>query len=182
MLDAFRNLIGGKGRLGQKEADQLELLVASAREERTAISGMLTTLRETEAKVKQAMGQAGAFKGELDQVRSTATKLAQDYTKIRETSREAREDATAAITTVKEIEKKLGPLAQIHEMSQNTEERLTALNALAEHVSHEGFKALASQQEAVEHAVVQANRVNEMVREMDVQIGKLNEGDRKSVV
>src|SRR4029079_14959604 len=35
---------------------------------------------------------------------------------------------------------------------------------------------LESQQQAVEHAVVQANRVNEMVWAMDVQIAKLNEG------
>ena len=70
---------------------------------------------------------------------------------------------------------KLGPLAQLQELSQSTEERLNALNALAEHVSHKA-KALESQQQAIEHAVVQANRVNEMVWSMDVQIGKLNEG------
>src|SRR5579872_6284734 len=79
------------------------------------------------------------------------------------------------MTTVKEVENKLGPLARLHELSQSTEERLTTLNALAEHVSHKA-KALESQQQAVEHAVVQANRVNEMVWAMDVQIGKLNEG------
>ena len=79
------------------------------------------------------------------------------------------------MATVKEVENKLGPLAQLHELSQSTEERLTALNALAEHVSHKA-KALESQQQSVEHAVVQANRVNEMVWAMDVQIGKLNEG------
>src|SRR5206468_3897229 len=81
----------------------------------------------------------------------------------------------AAMGTVKEVENKLGPVARLHELSQSTEERLTALNALAEHVSHKA-KALESQQHAVEHAVVQANRVNEMVWAMDVQIGKLNEG------
>src|SRR6185295_2078007 len=43
------------------------------------------------------------------------------------------------------------------------------------HVSRKA-KALESQQQAVEHAVVQTNRVNEMVWSMDVQIGKLNEG------
>src|SRR5207249_541309 len=77
--------------------------------------------------------------------------------------------------TIKEVEKKLGPLAQLHELSQSTEERLTSLNALAEHVTLKA-KALESQQHAVEHAVVQANRVNEMVWSMDVQLGKLNDG------
>src|SRR6185369_15635461 len=103
------------------------------------------------------------------------TSLTQDYARIRETSREAREDTTAAMATVKDVENKLGPLARLHELSQSTEERLTSLNSLAEHVSHKA-KALESQQQSVEHAVVQANRVNEMVWAMDVQIGKLNEG------
>src|SRR5881396_3436509 len=77
-------------------------------------------------------------------------------------SREAREDTTAAMTTIKDVERKLGPLAQLHELSQSTEERLGSLNALAEHVAHKA-KAIEGQQQAVEHAVIQANRVNEMV-------------------
>src|SRR5207247_1439041 len=76
-------------------------------------------------------------------------------------------------------EAKLGPLARLHELSQSTEERLTTLNSLAEHVSLKA-KALESQQQSVEHAVVQANRVNEMVWAMDVQIGKLNEGMKQA--
>src|SRR5256885_13061806 len=84
------------------------------------------------------------------------------------------------MATVKDVENKLGPLARLHELSQSTDERLSALNALAEHVSHKA-KALETQQQAVEHAVVQANRVNEMVWAMDVQIGKLNEGLKQSV-
>src|SRR5206468_10748891 len=89
--------------------------------------------------------------------------------------REAREDTSAAMATAKEVENRLGPLARLVELSHTTDERLASLNALAEHVTHKA-KALESQQQAVEHAVVQANRVNEMVWAMDVQIGKLNEG------
>ena len=74
---------------------------------------------------------AGTLKAELDQIRGLATALTQDYAKIREISREAREDTTAAMTTVKEVENKLGPLARLHELSQSTEERLTSLNSLA---------------------------------------------------
>jgi chromosome segregation ATPase len=44
MLDALKNLTGGKNKLVQKQTDELELLVTSAREERAAISAMLTTL------------------------------------------------------------------------------------------------------------------------------------------
>ncbi len=289
MLDAFKNITGGKGKTAQKQTDELEMLIATAREERSAISAMLTALTTRSAKltplgksleqvsekatavttrldeitkrlsalddrtnevaeidkriaalkdsarqaeqttqraigpdgelqkhreavqhlssqalgtqatletlkkeratledlrtqlqkadgeVKQSLAQSSTLKTELDSMRSVAATLTQDYAKIRETSREAREDTTVAMTTVKEIENKLGPLARLHELSQSTETRLTSLSALAEHVSHKA-KALESQQQAVEHAVVQANRVNEMVWSMDVQFAKLNEG------
>ena len=293
MLDAFRSIAGGKGKQVQKQTDELQLLISAAREERSALSTMLTTLTARSAKlvplgksleqvsekaasagakldeltkrismlddrareleddrqahsgaegrgetgragdaegdrpgrrapeasrgraepllagaadagharhpqegtrrarrasrppaqrrnrVTQATTQASTLKGELDQIRATASSLTQDYGKIRETSREAREDTTTAMATVKEIEKKLVPLAQLHELSRNTEERLAGLNALAEHVSRKA-KALDSQQQAVEHAVVEANRVNEMVWSMDVQITKLNEGMKQA--
>src|SRR6185295_13229348 len=145
------------------------------KKERAALEGLRGQLREAEGEVKQSLGQSATLKGELDQIRALASALTQDYARIREISREAREDTTAAMTTVKEVEAKLGPLARLHELSQSTEERLTSLNSLAEHVSHKA-KALESQQQSVEHAVVQANRVNEMVWDMDVQIGKLHEG------
>src|SRR3989442_2697741 len=161
------------------QALQTQASLETLKKERAAFEDLRGHLRDAEAEVKQAQGQAGTLKGELDQIRSTATTLTQDFTKIRESSREAREDTTAAMATVKEIEKKLGPLAQLHELSQSTEERLNALNALAEHVSHKA-KALETQQQAVEHAVVQANRVNEMIWAMDVQMGKLNEGMKQA--
>src|SRR5262245_17040596 len=147
--------------------------------ESAALDGLRGQLRDIEAEVKQSLGQSATLKTELEQVRAVATTLTHDYAKVRESSRQAREDTTAAITTVKEVEGKLGTLARLHELSQSTEERLTTLNSLASHVSRKA-KALETQQQAVEHAVVQANRVNEMVWAMDVQIGKLNEGMKQA--
>ena len=51
MLDAFKNMTGGKSKLVQKQTDELELLIATAREERSAISAMLTTLTTRSAKL-----------------------------------------------------------------------------------------------------------------------------------
>src|SRR5439155_10092450 len=145
------------------------------KKERSTLDELRGQLQKADGEVKQSLTQVGALKGELDHIRKSAATLTEDHSKIREISRESREDTTAAMTAVKEVEAKLGPLARLHELSKNTEERLTTLNALAEHVTHKA-KALDSQQQAVEHAVVQANRVNEMVWAMDVQIAKLNEG------
>ena len=51
MLDAFRSIAGGKGKQVQKQTDELQLLIAAAREERSAISAMLTTLTARSAKL-----------------------------------------------------------------------------------------------------------------------------------
>ena len=161
------------------QALQTQATLDTLKKERALLEELRGQLRTAEGEVKQATTQAGAVKTELEQIRATATSLTQDYGKIRETSREAREDTAAAMTTVKDIEKKLVPLAQLHELSQSTEKRLAGLNVLAEHVSRKA-KALESQQQAVERAVVEANRVNEMVWAMDVQIGKLNEGMKQA--
>src|SRR5438093_2852517 len=157
------------------QALQTQATIDTLKKERSALEEMRTQLREAENDGKQPVAHATTLRTDLDQIRLVSATLTQDYDKIRDTSRAAREDTTAAMATVKEVENKLGPLARLHELSQSTEERLTALNALAEHVSHKA-KALETQQQAVEHAVVQANRVNEMIWAMDVQIGKLNEG------
>jgi chromosome segregation ATPase len=84
----------------------------------------------------------------------------------------------AATAAVAEVETKLGPLAELQELSKSTDERLAALNVLAEHVSHK-IKALESQKHAIDHAAVQTNRLNEMVWSMDVQINKLAEGGKQ---
>ena len=135
------------------QALQTQAILDTLKKERSAFDELRGQLREADSDVRQSLGQGATLKGELDQIRSIATTLTQDYGKIRETSREAREDTTAAMATVKEVENKLGPLARLHELSQSTEERLTSLNALAEHVSLKA-KALESQQQAVAHAVV----------------------------
>jgi DNA repair exonuclease SbcCD ATPase subunit len=132
-------------------------------------------LRTAQTEIKQSVHHAGALESELGQIRGMASALAEDCARIAETSRMAREDTTAAMTAIKEVEKKLGPLAQLQELGQDTEERLVMLNALAERVSVKA-KVIESQQLTVEHALVQANRVNEMVWSMEGQIGKLNEG------
>ena len=51
MLDAFKNITGGRSKLIQKQTDELELLIATAREERSALSAMLTSLAARAAKL-----------------------------------------------------------------------------------------------------------------------------------
>src|SRR5205085_2819860 len=136
-------------------------------------------LRHGQGEVEESADRTDGLKGDFDQLRALSGQHAQDYGKLRELSRESHDEANATMETVKEVEKKLGPLAQLQEMSKTTEERMTSLNALAEHVSQK-IKALENQKHTVEHAVVEANRLNEMVWAMEVQVNKLNEGARQA--
>ena len=210
MLDAIRGLAGG-GK-AQKQAEELEALIATARKERGALNAMVDAVTTQSAKLtetgksleqvnakavaatgsldavakrleelerkagalvdieKKAQGldatisqiqelatekasaQVAAVHGDLEQLRSIAGQLGQDCAKIRDTSRDAREDSAVAVTAVKEVENKLGRLTQLQELSKATDEKLTAINALAEHVNQKtkGFPVGARRRQASE--------------------------------
>ena len=159
------------------QALENQATIETLRKERSSFEDLRALLKVSTNEVAKSVESVATLKGELDAVRSTGVQLTSEFQRLRDTSREAKEDSASAMESVKEIEKKLGPLVQLQELSKNTEERLASLNALAEHVSQKA-KALEAQKHAVERAVVEANRLNEMVWNMDVQIAKINEGSK----
>jgi chromosome segregation ATPase len=159
------------------QALENQATIETLRKERSAYDDLRALLKVSTGEVAKSVESVSALKGELDAIRSIGSQLTSEFTRLRETSREAKEDSASAMESVKEIEKKLGPLVQLQELSKNTEERLGSLNALAEHVSQKA-KALEAQKHAMERAVVEANRLNEMVWNMDVQIAKVTEGTK----
>ena len=110
-------------------------------------------VRETQSDLKHSLAQTAHLKNDVEQVRAAAAILSDEYTQMRDMSRGTRDDSEAAMQSVAELEKRLEPLAQLHELTKNTEERLTAVNALSEHVTHK-IKALESQKHTIDHAVV----------------------------
>ena len=75
MLDAFRSMTSGKNKQIQQQTDDLQLLITSAREERSALSTMLTTLTARSAKLlpvgkslEQVMEKATAATSKLDEI------------------------------------------------------------------------------------------------------------------
>lgn len=145
----------------QREGDRLEAL-----RER---------LRQATAEVGQSVGGAVALKGEIEDLRRAEADLRLEMQGIRRSAGDARADSEAARGAVAEMEAKLESLTQLQELARSTAQRLAALNALAEHVARKG-KALEAQKLAVERAVVEAARLNEMVWTMDAQIAKLAAG------
>lgn len=159
------------------QALENQATIETLRKERSSFEDLRALLKMSTTEVAKSVESVATLKGDLDAVRSTGAQLTAEFGRLRETSARSKDDSAAAMEAVKEIEKKLGPLVQLQELSKNTEERLASLNALAEHVSQKA-KALEAQKHAVERAVVEANRLNEMVWSMDVQIAKLNEGSK----
>jgi septal ring factor EnvC (AmiA/AmiB activator) len=87
MLDAFKNITGGKGKLVQQQTTELETLIATAREERSALSAMLTSLTTRSAKLtplskslEQVTDRATAVTARLDDIAKRLTAL-DDHTR-----------------------------------------------------------------------------------------------------
>lgn len=160
--------IGSRSREAHATLDELE-------REGEKLEALRDRLRQATTEVGQSVGGAVALKGELEDLRRAEAEVRLEIQGIRKSAVDARGDSEAARSAVAEVESKLEALAQLQELSKNTEQRLTALNALAEHVAHKG-KALEAQKLAIERAVVEATRLNEMVWNMDAQIAKLAAG------
>jgi uncharacterized protein YoxC len=108
-------------------------------------------------------------------LQAVSGQVADEHARLKDSLRESHDEVKATTEAVKEVEQKLGPLAEIHELGQNTETQLARLNSLAEHVLPK-VKVLENQKHTVEHAIVESNRLNELVWNMDVQVSKLNDG------
>jgi chromosome segregation ATPase len=179
LLDAASEAQKQTGKVEQLSSQAADALASfeALKRERATLEEFRGELRSTHGELKevrQSVDQAMALRGELETMRGLAGELSKEHTKFRRSSREARDDATAATEAVREVERKLGRLTHLQELSKATEEKITGLNALAEYVGQK-TRALDAQKHAVDRAVVEANRLNEMVWNMDAQIGKLND-------
>src|SRR5262249_16588963 len=75
MLDAFKTIAGGRNKIAQNPTAELEMLIATAREERSAISAMLTALTTRSAKLtplgkslEQVSEKASSVTARLDEL------------------------------------------------------------------------------------------------------------------
>jgi len=133
-------------------------------------------LRETELAIRQSVAEGAAVTGALDPLRELATQLAGEYSRIQEVAREAEERIVTAVEAVQDLEKRLGPLVALQDISRHTDERFEALNALADEVTSRRH-TLNDEKEMIDHAVVEAGRVADLIRAMEMRIAKLKDGD-----
>jgi chromosome segregation ATPase len=145
------------------------------RKENEKLVELRAQLGVAKAEVGLTVESVATLKDEFQSLREQGAELSHDVQGLRDSSRDTRTHAEAAVNAAREIEGKLGAMNELQALTQGTEKRLSALNALAEHVSHKA-KALETQKQTIEHAVVEATRLNEMVWTMDAQLAKLASG------
>jgi len=155
----------------QAALDTIETL----KSDQAALDALRNQVRQSQSEVRESKDECSQIRSQLDALRGRAAELSQEMARTSDLSRTARDDAHAAAQIVESVENRLGPLQELRDIAQTTEERMATLNALAEHVNQK-IKALENQKHTVERAVVESNRLNEMIWAMDVQINKLNEG------
>ena len=146
--------------------------------ERQMVTDAHVELQRSQADLRGALGQAAGIKRELDQAAPPGL-VAGERSRGHQQDRGTGVGNTAVVDRpVEDIESKIASLGTLHELAATTEERLTSLNALAEHVTVK-TKALETQRKTIDHAAAEASRLNEMVWAMEAQIGKLEEGNRQ---
>ncbi len=174
-LEKHRETIQTLAAQSQETQSSLEAL----KDEQHGFEGLRAELQAANAQTQRATEGTADLRKELEQLRAVASKLTTDYGSIWETARESREHATEAAEAAKDVGDKMSALAQLHDLTKDTDQRLSSLNAMAEHVNVK-VKSLEQQKATVEHAVVESNRLSEMVWRMDEQIARLGEGMRQA--
>ncbi len=109
------------------QAIQTRASLEALKKEQEALDSLREQLRQALGEVKESAERSVALKGDVDQLRTASGQLAQEHGRLKDATREAREQANATAEAVKDVEKRLGPVAKLQEMSKSTEERMAAL-------------------------------------------------------
>ena len=116
------------------QAIQTGASLDALKKEQLALDEVRDGLRHAQTEVKDSADRTLALKGDIDKLRALASRLQQEHGHVKDSLRKTREDANGTTEAMHDVEKKLGPLAELMELGKTTEERLATLNALAEHV------------------------------------------------
>src|SRR5262249_54374161 len=109
--------ISSRSREAQEMLDQLQ-------REGDTLEALRDRLRQASGEMGQSVGSVVALKGELEELRRAEAELKLDMQGIRKSAGDARGDSDAARGAVAEVEAKLDSLAQLQDLSKNTEQRL----------------------------------------------------------
>jgi len=183
----------GRSQSVQEQTGALHLLVTRAQDERTALQSAVDLLARAEPtaaslgrQVQDVAGKATSLGSRLDELTGRLAALESRASAIDALDARIQALTDATVSAERKVQDALGPSSDLHkhrllmeqvseqatqlqDFTQNTERRLRTLDTLSDQLSQKA-KTLEHQQQIVEHAVVQSNRVSEMVWSMDTQI------------
>jgi chromosome segregation ATPase len=129
-----------RGGQAQKPADRPTGVVSGTQErgplttllwrERVALEDLRQELRQSQSDIEHSMVGVSTLRSELDLIWGTANQLSQDCTRLRDMSRAAKDESTAATEKVAEVQQRLGSLLEIQELSalvETTNAKATAV-------------------------------------------------------
>ena len=152
-------------------------LLASEQETLTRLRADLGgTTEELQAAGKRMTGATS----QIEALRAAAAAAANDEARLRDLARESRDEVMAVAGTARELEQKLQRFTELQDAAGRLDERLMAQHALAEHVAQK-TKVLENQKRTIEHAIVEAHRLGEMMSVMDSQVSRLNDGNQRAI-
>ena len=199
MLEMLRRTTTAKD---TDKADRLALMVQRAAEERTALQGILDVLSLRGARltpsgwqIDEADGRAnalferlddltariGALEGQartLDQIDARIQTLNELTARAEQQARDAAGPDGEVTRHRLALERASVETKQLQSLSLTAETRLRDLNTLSEQTTQR-IKTLEHQHQMVERAVVQSNRVSEMVWTIDAQLNTVSDGLQK---
>src|SRR5262245_37737211 len=122
MLDAFRNITGnGKGKEAQKQTDELPALIASAREERSALSAMLNAVTTRGSKLsplskelEQVTERATSVTGKLDDIAKRLQSLDNRTSELEQVDKRIQDLKDQAKQAEATTQKAIGPDGELH--------------------------------------------------------------------
>ena len=164
------------------DVDAVPRVIARLEERAAALTQLVDELGQRAEQVRQSAAGVDTLEARIASLEGLVlraeARASEDVRRAEELDRRSEGlDAllSRAQSTVERLDGKLDDLSRCQVMSFDATNDLQALNALAERVNIR-VKALESQQQTIDRALLDSRRVTEMVWEMDAQIARLREG------
>lgn len=158
---------------------ETQTAAAALETERGAIEECRAQMARSSDLVTRTADEAQHLRIDVDGLRTITGALSAEYADLRQTARDAERGSVSALAAVERLEERLARVAETQRIGEAVDEKLAALHALAEHVFQKTM-ALEDQKQTLDRASLQANRLNEMVWNMDAQITRLDGAVREA--
>jgi predicted nuclease with TOPRIM domain len=115
-----------------------------------ALEELHALVRPIKIAIGEATSETDALQSDLRQLREASARLAEEYHRIGTGCRETEERSTMVAGAINDLERRLGPLEVLRELTNNANEKVAALNQLAEELMRHA-DASGAQNDRIDH-------------------------------